>query len=341
MQYFKVILPVLLSRLGRKTPLEVFHTITTRCNLRCKYCCIWAKKEKEMNTEQIKTAIKEFAEAGTICWHFSGGEPLLRRDMGKLVNFANDEGIYTKINTNGILFKKRINELRRVDIIYFSLDGPKEIHEKMRGIGTYDKVIEAIKLAKEENFNVSISPVIHKDHIKNDFFGIRYLLDLAKKFDLGINLSTMTERGPEKYYEKIRNQFISLKDYLSILRLIREFSKKEHKLIHFSSAFSSGMVNEAIKMYKKKIVSIYKKESSKLKCYAGLLYCYIHSNGKISPCGIRTDIWKDGLKNGFLNAFYNLPPDKNCSCFSCYTTRNLLFSPNLNTLKNALLAIKI
>ncbi len=92
-RFFKTILPIVASRFGKKTPLEVMYRITTRCNLRCKYCGIWRQKPKEMNTEQIKTAIKEFADAGTINWAFTGGEPLLRRDLGELINFANDKGI--------------------------------------------------------------------------------------------------------------------------------------------------------------------------------------------------------------------------------------------------------
>jgi len=339
--YLKTAFSIFLSRLGKRTPLEVCHQITMRCNLRCKYCIFPYTRVRELNTQQIKQAMKEFADAGTIAWSFTGGEPLLREDIGELINFANDQGIRTTVVTNGILFKKRMNELKNVGKIFFSLDGPKEIHEKMRGKGTYDKVIEAIKLAKKANFNVYINTVIQKDHIKNNLFGMKHIFALVKKFDLGITLFPVSKRGenleyyeeieeelsPEEYFEKIQEQFISPDEYLLVLRLIREFYKKGYRI----DDFSNGMCNEIIKMCKN--------EKSELRCHAGISFCSLLPDGKISSCLIKKNESLCGLKNGFMNAFYSLPSYRNCSCFSCFTRRNLFYSLDLDTLKNTFLRV--
>ena len=116
-----------------KFPVEVLQTITARCNLNCRYC-IYPMIKSEMTTQQIKRAIKEFAEEGTLSWTISGGEPLLRTDLKEIIMFAKDCGISrVKVLTNGLLFKQKLETLKKADEIAFSLDGPKEIHDKIRG----------------------------------------------------------------------------------------------------------------------------------------------------------------------------------------------------------------
>jgi len=89
-------------------PLKVTHNITYRCNLNCSFCLLKKRLNKpdspEMDTSQIKRMMREFKQIGTKFWLFSGGEPLLREDLGELISYAKDKmDFHCGISTNGTL----------------------------------------------------------------------------------------------------------------------------------------------------------------------------------------------------------------------------------------------
>lgn len=313
------LLPISLARIGKRTPLEVIHEITFKCNLKCKYCSLFNIKIKEMITEEVKTAIKEFTDAGTIAWTFTGGEPLLRKDIGKLINYTKDNGILTTLVTNGMLFKRRLSELKKVDKIFFSLDGPKEIHEKIKGKGTYEKTIEAIKLAKKGNFNITIQSIICEENVKNNFFGLRFLFNLAEELEVRVTFHPIYSHA---YSRNFYQQLTSVKN-IQALKLIKKTKKK------------SKYIGRANATYVEWIRSFEGKER-KLKSYAGLLYCHLLPDGKVSPCFFKKEKY-DGLKFGFFNAFKSLTVPHYCNSISFFTDRDLLYSLNFDTIKTLLL----
>ena len=76
---------ILKSKLLKKSsPLTVGWSLTNRCNHECKYCGIPNVKSNELTTEQIFSIIDELSELGTKIIQFTGGEPLLRDDIGKI-----------------------------------------------------------------------------------------------------------------------------------------------------------------------------------------------------------------------------------------------------------------
>ena len=314
------LLPILLARMGKRTPVEVFHEISFTCNLRCKYCGLPknANKIRAMNTNQIKQAIKEFSDAGTRVWNFTGGEPLLRKDIGELINYAKDCGIlFITLTTNGILFKNFFKELKNLDKIFFSLDGPKEVHDNTKGKGTYEKVVEAIRLAKKEDFNVTVQTTICKENTENNFFGLKYLFNLAKELDVRIIFHPIYNHS----YGNI-NIHISPEKNIEALKLIKRYKKKSK---HISRA--DATYDEWIRRFNGKKTNI--------KSYAGMLYCHLLPDGKISPCFFGKESY-DGLKHGFLNAFRSLSILHNCNCISFFTDRDLLYSLNFDVIKTLL-----
>jgi MoaA/NifB/PqqE/SkfB family radical SAM enzyme len=316
---FYSFLAILLAKWNKRTPLEVIHEVTFACNLRCKYCGLPFTKIREMSTKEVKLAIKEFTDAGTIAWTFTGGEPLLRKDMGELINYAKDRGIlFLNLITNGILFKKKLNELKNVDEIFFSLDGPKEVHEKLRGKGTYDKVIEAIKLAKEENFKVTIQTVISEENIKNNFFGLKFLFTLAKELGVRIIFHPLYSHA----YSRNSYQRLTPEKNIEALKLIKEFKKKIRYI-----GRADVIYEEWIRRFGGK--------KTKVKSYAGKLYCHLLPDGNVSPCFFKKEMY-NGLKIGFLNAFRNLNTPHNCDCISFFLDRDFLYSLNFDAVKTLL-----
>ena len=76
-------------------PLAVLAELTHRCPLQCPYCSNPVELERagsELTTEEWKKVMTELAELGVLQFHFSGGEPTVRKDIVELVQHATDVG---------------------------------------------------------------------------------------------------------------------------------------------------------------------------------------------------------------------------------------------------------
>ena len=104
---FKIIKSILNQRLfNKKIPLSVSWTLTNRCNKKCFYCNLPNITSKELTTKQTFSIIDELASLGTQRIGFTGGEPLLRKDIGEIINYSHSKGIFTGMVSNGSLVEK-------------------------------------------------------------------------------------------------------------------------------------------------------------------------------------------------------------------------------------------
>jgi len=320
-RFFNVLKGILLSRIGYRIPLRVMHFVTYRCNLSCKYCGIWSYKIREMTTEEAKEAIKEFADAGTFHWVFTGGEPLLRKDIGELIDYLKDSGIAVTLTTNGILLKKKIEEVKNVDYFVVSLDGPKEINDDVRGEGVFNKVIEGVKEAKKKGIEVVLNATLSRKNVENNFYGIRKLIDVAKELDARLNFSVIYKdlynQRDRFHKERIDPVFPSKEELISALEFIKKEKKRNKDLILFSDPNIEQL----------KVLRLWKK------CYASILFVDLLPDGRVIPCLFKPHLGINGIEKGFINAFKSLPIQKNCVCPStCYNELNCTFSLYPNTI---------
>jgi radical SAM protein with 4Fe4S-binding SPASM domain len=126
----------------------VFLHITSRCNLSCAHCyySVASSRASDLSTSKVLDLLKECADLGGTSATISGGEPLLHPDLRRILSRA-CETLNVQLLTNGTL----INEewaayLADLPLsIQVSLDGPtREIHEAIRGRGTFDRTRRAI-----------------------------------------------------------------------------------------------------------------------------------------------------------------------------------------------------
>lgn len=157
-KYPKLGLRLLTNRLlGTKLPFALSMDVTHRCNLRCKHCYFFQQDHKEeLNDRDFLKRIKEVKKRhpGIFQANWVGGEPLLRKEIvGKAMKlFA-----INFVMTNGTI------ELPKWRNCFFhvSVDGTKEVSEKLRGKGTYDK---AKKNANRDDIHVKIACVLSKEN---------------------------------------------------------------------------------------------------------------------------------------------------------------------------------
>ena len=169
-------------------PDMVALNITDRCCLKCVMCSQWRHgASQELSTQQWKDIIFVLKNKGITSVNFSGGEPLLRKDLAELIIFAKELKLFVSVSTNGFLLDKaRAESLVKsgVDFFVISVDALGDDFDKIRGvIGSFKKVSEAIlflkKLKKKNSFKLQISYVLMKPSI--NFFDEVY--DFSKSMD--------------------------------------------------------------------------------------------------------------------------------------------------------------
>jgi 12,18-didecarboxysiroheme deacetylase len=151
-----------------KKPVVVWN-MTKRCNLKCVHCYAQAVAPDgtdQISTEQAKAMIDDLAAYGAPVMLFSGGEPLVRKDLVELAKHATSRGMRAVISTNGTLItKEKAKELKEVGLSYvgISLDGGEEIHDKFRKVpGSFKKALEGVANCQAEGLKVGLRFTINK-----------------------------------------------------------------------------------------------------------------------------------------------------------------------------------
>ncbi len=162
--------PHLLQFSSDKRPVVVWN-ITRRCNLKCVHCYAHAKNisfDNELSTVEGKELIDDLAEFGVPVILFSGGEPLVRKDLPELAAYAVQKGMRAVISTNGTLITPQIAQiLKDIGLSYvgISLDGMEEINDRFRGVrGAFRSALKGIENCKKAGIKVGLRFTVNKSN---------------------------------------------------------------------------------------------------------------------------------------------------------------------------------
>jgi len=169
-----------------KRPVVVWN-VTRRCNLKCIHCYAHAKNtafENELTTEQGKRLIDDLADFGSPVMLFSGGEPLVRKDLPQLAAYAVEKGMRAVISTNGTLITPEMaRNLKEIGLSYvgISLDGMEEINDRFRGVnGAFRSALEGIKNSQAAGIKVGLRFTINKFNVNE----IPKIFQLLEEMDI-------------------------------------------------------------------------------------------------------------------------------------------------------------
>ncbi|MDL2275709.1 12,18-didecarboxysiroheme deacetylase [Desulfosarcina sp. OttesenSCG-928-G10] len=151
-----------------KRPVVVWN-ITRKCNLKCVHCYAHATEDAqadELSTAEGKALIDDLAEFGAPVMLFSGGEPLVRKDLPELAAHAVKKGMRAVISTNGTLITPEIARiLKDIGLSYvgISLDGMEAVNDRFRGVpGAYDKALSGIRNCQDAGIKVGLRFTINR-----------------------------------------------------------------------------------------------------------------------------------------------------------------------------------
>jgi GTP 3',8-cyclase len=138
-------------------------SVTDRCNLRCNYCMpepeyVWLPRGDILSLEEMATLAGYFADLGVEKVRLTGGEPLLRRDLARLVRLLRQDRRIAEValTTNGVLLADHAQELYEagLDRVTVSLDTLRpERFRQLTGRDEFSRVLEGIESVGKTGFS--------------------------------------------------------------------------------------------------------------------------------------------------------------------------------------------
>lgn len=134
-------------------PILCNYYITYRCNARCQFCDIWQNARyrsiADCSINDVNTNLSQLKKIGIKFIDFTGGEPLLHKDLPAMLTYAKQLRFYTSVTTNCLLYPNLAEKLRgKVDWLHFSIDSmDSKENDALRGRSTFDTVMKSIRIA--------------------------------------------------------------------------------------------------------------------------------------------------------------------------------------------------
>ncbi|MDW8034870.1 MAG: radical SAM protein [Candidatus Korarchaeum sp.] len=147
---------------GGERPEWIVWIVTGQCNLSCPYCyATYYQGEQPLKGEVLRKVLEDARSTGIEYINYTGGEPLIRDDMLNIIKETVDLGIEVSLFTNLTLMREEVaSELSKREVfVMTSLDGPRDVYEAVKGIGTWKRFLRGIKSLKKFNllFHVNIT----------------------------------------------------------------------------------------------------------------------------------------------------------------------------------------
>jgi len=307
---------------GQPVPLAMTIALTYRCNLRCRYCQIWKEVGPELSTSQVLAAVDELHAAGMVRLGLTGGEPLLRDDFGDIVSHARELGLFTTVFTNGALVPGQLPHLRQLDAVLLSLDGPREVHDAVRGRGAFDGAIEAIRLLHRERVPVWTNTVLTSHNIDH----VDFVLDTARRFGALAAFQPIFEHSYSVSGERVEQLRAGQQRQAEVIEQLLRHKRRGAPLLN-SVPFFERILDPAWKQTPRQ-------------CLAGRYYGAVSPRGQVAPCPILLQArdLPDGRLVGYVEAFRRCSRQIRCTGCNCIATveSDLLFSLDPRAVLNTL-----
>lgn len=137
-------------------------SIISSCNLKCKHCYLGDLKNAniKLGIDKIKEILIDAHELGAYHLTLTGGEPTLHPNFLEILDFADNLGFMTTIFTNATLVTENLaSQIAKHNIegVQVSLEGLKDHHDYIRGVGTFDKTVSGIKSLVNSGISVTVN----------------------------------------------------------------------------------------------------------------------------------------------------------------------------------------
>lgn len=282
-----------------EAPLKVYFDFSYLCNLECRHCITFSSprinQKNELDPDRIMAIMKELASIGVLELGIGGGEPLCRPDLFFLLFQSCALGLNAIVTTNGCLVTEEIAQRFRESGIYevrVSFDGPKAVHDYIRGPGVYDKALKAIRTLTR----AGVRTVPRLTLSRSDPSGLDSLFtDLQSAGASSIKAGLLERRGRASLPQN-HDLFDYTRDQTTAALLLETSQKYGLELKMVSDLAGCAELADGGELRLGKIKS----------CGAGMETAYISPEGKVQPCSGTPEIPFGEVKNSsFMDVWTN------------------------------------
>lgn len=255
----------------RLAPISTYIAVTHRCMYHCWHCSASRFMEcpgKDLTTEDLLTVVKKIKNLGVGIIGFTGGEPLLRKDLEQAISLAaggSHMPCMTLLFTTGYnLTLERAESLKKAGLfgIAISLDhiNPED-HDRMRGVeGAYVNALKAIHNAKLAGLYTMTQTMCTRDLLETG--EIYKLAKLAKS--LGVDEMRIMEPIPSGALNEHSDEVLTLEERKILINLHVKMNRDQ--------------------TYPKVSVFPYVESENQYGCGAGSQHSFVDANGNFGPC---------------------------------------------------------
>ena len=170
-------------------PFYASFKVTHICSLQCSFCNVWKEKTPDLTKDEVFKVIDNIANSSIVVLSLEGGDPLMRKDLGEILQYAHQKPFYLFFTTNGHLLDKRPMKdyAKHIDYLHISIDeghGNLAFFDRLKEFQSYGTEIciqivvtketlptleEKVKHVYEVNARTVIMPACHLDGT-DDFY---------------------------------------------------------------------------------------------------------------------------------------------------------------------------
>jgi radical SAM protein with 4Fe4S-binding SPASM domain len=240
-------------------------------------CDIPSSRCDDLSTDTLCSALEDAAALGAGTAVFSGGEPLLRRDIFELVSFCKKLGLGACVTSNGSLVDETVSGKLAdagVDVVNISVEGDLHTHERLRGAGTYEKALHALRCLRGRGVETTIASTVSR----YNYSSLEHIVELAR--DTGATTLKFQPFSrifvsPGRNCSEFLLGDVEAKTVMDILRRI-------HVLCgHYGVSVNPLPYLESIPAYLSSGIG-----GSAASCRALFSSCPVDASGKIFPCWV-------------------------------------------------------
>lgn len=123
-------------------PFYASYKVTHKCSLRCSFCNVWMEDTADLDKKGVFKVLDNIGNSSIMVLSLEGGDPLMRKDLGEILEYAHKKPFYLFFTTNGHLLDKRPMEEygKHIDYLHISIDeghGNLEFFERLDEFQSY------------------------------------------------------------------------------------------------------------------------------------------------------------------------------------------------------------
>ena len=226
--------------------------LTERCNLQCRHCYQTGRSVNEMSFPEIREVVAEISDTlgewesaygiqYSRSFNVTGGEPLLRRDILEVIKEIKGRGFGLYLLTNGILVnEKKAGSLADlgVDGVQVSVEGPEEIHDSIRGKGTFSVSMRGVQYLLDAGLRVTLNVTLSS--VNAHYF--MDIIDLAMK--KGVHRVGFSRLVPSGKGESMLSEMLSREAVRQLYKEIFSMDTGNLKIVTGDPVASQSIVSD-------------------------------------------------------------------------------------------------